>query len=166
MIVFHVFAQWLITMNLWNFQVMKHDFSKSEFENSGVHWDSNSQSGSSFGSVKVHFLTFSYTLRSMKCDSWASFLACTFVSLCFGHKPKVKVATNVSSSKRIFCGLMSIWTILGLHSWCKYVNLWIIPLTMCIRWTQSKSLSSKSTLSRDEFDMYSYTNVCWKPWIQ
>ncbi len=36
-----------------------------------VNWDSNSQSGSSFGSVKVYSLTLSYTPRSMKCDSRA-----------------------------------------------------------------------------------------------
>jgi hypothetical protein len=30
----------------------------------------------------------------MKCDSWASLLAYTFVSLCLGHQPKVKVATS------------------------------------------------------------------------
>ncbi len=58
-----------------------------------VHWDSNSQSESSFGSVRVHSFTLSYTLGSMKCDSRASFLACTFVSPCFGYEPKVKVVT-------------------------------------------------------------------------
>jgi hypothetical protein len=30
----------------------------------------------------------SYILRSMKCDFWASFLAPTFSSPWFGHKPK------------------------------------------------------------------------------
>jgi hypothetical protein len=30
----------------------------------------------------------------MKCDSWASLLARTFASLCFGRKPKAKVATT------------------------------------------------------------------------
>jgi hypothetical protein len=29
----------------------------------------------------------------MKCDSWASLLAHTFASPCFGGEPKVKVAT-------------------------------------------------------------------------
>jgi hypothetical protein len=29
----------------------------------------------------------------MRCDSWVSFLACTLASPCFGHEPKVKVAT-------------------------------------------------------------------------
>jgi hypothetical protein len=31
----------------------------------------------------------------MKCDSWASFFALTFVSPCLGHKPKAKVATFI-----------------------------------------------------------------------
>jgi hypothetical protein len=29
----------------------------------------------------------------MKCDSWASFLACNLASLCLGREPKVRVAT-------------------------------------------------------------------------
>jgi hypothetical protein len=60
---------------------------------SGVHWDSNSQSGSSLGSVEVHSLTLSHIPESMKCDFWASLLARTFVSLCLGHEPKARVAT-------------------------------------------------------------------------
>ncbi len=59
----------------------------------GVHWESNSQSGSSFGNVEVHSLTLSHTLGSMKCDSCASFLVHTFATPYFGHKPKVKVVT-------------------------------------------------------------------------
>jgi len=55
--------------------------------------DSNSQNGSSLGSVRVHSFTFSYTLESMRCDFWASLLACTLASPCFGYKPKVKVVT-------------------------------------------------------------------------
>jgi hypothetical protein len=42
---------------------MSFDPLRSLSENSWVHWDSNS-----FGSVGVHSLTFSYTLKSMKCD--------------------------------------------------------------------------------------------------
>jgi len=61
--------------------------------NLGIHRDSNSQSGSSLGSVRVHSVTFSCTPRSMKCDSLASLLACTFASPCLGHEPKVRVAT-------------------------------------------------------------------------
>jgi hypothetical protein len=41
--------------------------------------------------VKVHSLTLSYTPGNMRCDSWASFLARTLASPCFGHEPKVKV---------------------------------------------------------------------------
>jgi hypothetical protein len=40
-------------------------------EDSGVHWDSNSQSGSSLRSVRIHSLTVSCTSENMKCDSWA-----------------------------------------------------------------------------------------------
>jgi len=64
------------------------------FKNLEVHRDSHSQSGSSLGSVKFHSLTLSYIHGSMRCDSWASFLARTLVSPYFGHEPKAKVATN------------------------------------------------------------------------
>jgi hypothetical protein len=55
--------------------------------------DSNSQIGSSLGRVKVHSLALSHILGSMKCDSWASFLARTFASPWFGREPKARVAT-------------------------------------------------------------------------
>jgi hypothetical protein len=64
------------------------------FENLEIHRGSNSQSGSSLGSVRVHFLTLSYTPWSMKCDSQASLLACTFASPCLGREPKAKVVTK------------------------------------------------------------------------
>ncbi len=66
---------------------------QSLFENLEVHQDSNSQSGSSLGSVEVHFLTLSYTPMSMKCDFRASLLARTFASPCLGHEPMVKIVT-------------------------------------------------------------------------
>ncbi len=73
------------------------------FEDSKVHRDSNSQSGSSLGSVEVHSLTFSHTLGSMKCDSWASFLAHTFASPCLGREPKTTAVTltHLGSNKII-----------------------------------------------------------------
>jgi hypothetical protein len=67
---------------------------QSLFENSGIHGDFNSQSENSLGSVEVHSLTLSYIHGSMKCDSWASFLACAFASPCLGHEPKARVATS------------------------------------------------------------------------
>jgi hypothetical protein len=63
------------------------------FEDSRVNWDSNSQNGSSFGSLEVHSLTLSHITRSMKCECRVSFLAYTFTSPCFGREPKVRVAT-------------------------------------------------------------------------
>jgi hypothetical protein len=64
------------------------------FEDSKVHRDSNSQSGSSLGSVGVHSLTLTYTLRSMKCDSRALILAHTFASPCLGRELKAGVGTS------------------------------------------------------------------------
>jgi hypothetical protein len=42
--------------------------------------------------VRVHF-TLSHTPESMKCDSWASFLARNFASLCITREPNARVAT-------------------------------------------------------------------------
>jgi hypothetical protein len=44
--------------------------------------------------MRVHSLTLSYIPRSMRCDSWASFLAHTLANPCFGRKPEARVATN------------------------------------------------------------------------
>ncbi len=67
---------------------------RSLSEGSRVHRDSNSQSGSSLGSMRVHSFTFSYTPESMRCDFWASFLACTLTNPYFSCKPKFKVTTH------------------------------------------------------------------------
>jgi hypothetical protein len=42
-----------------------------------------------------HTLPYFQPPRSMKCDSWASFLAHTFINPCLGNKPKAKVVTLV-----------------------------------------------------------------------
>jgi len=63
------------------------------YEGLGVHQDSNSQSESSFGNVRVHSLTLSYIPRSMRCDSRASLLAHTLAGPCFGCELKVRVTT-------------------------------------------------------------------------
>jgi hypothetical protein len=59
-----------------------------------VHWDFNSQSGSSFGSLG--FIP-SHSLALL--GAWnvisSSLLACTFTTPCFGHKTKARVATIV-----------------------------------------------------------------------
>jgi len=44
--------------------------------------------------VWIHFFRHSYTLKNMKYDSRASFLAHTFANLYFGREPKVRVATS------------------------------------------------------------------------
>jgi len=66
--------------------------------NLGVHWDSNSQSGSLLGSVRVHSFTVSYTPGNMRFDSWTSLLACTLTSPCLDRKPKVRVMTFIHVS--------------------------------------------------------------------
>ncbi len=48
--------------------------------------------------MRVHSLTLSYTLGSIRCDSWASFSARTLASPCLGRESKVRVATSFSNS--------------------------------------------------------------------
>jgi len=72
------------------------------FENLGVHWDFNSQSGNSLGSVRVHSFTLSYIPGDVRCDSRASLLAHNFANPCFGREPKARVVTN-ESSKKFLC---------------------------------------------------------------
>jgi hypothetical protein len=55
--------------------------------------DSNSQHGSSLGSVRVHSLTLSYIPGSMWCDSRPSSWPAPLQPHCLGHEPKVRVAT-------------------------------------------------------------------------
>jgi hypothetical protein len=70
--------------------------------------------GAHFGSLEVHSVTLTLTLfhtpESMKCDSHASFLARTFVSPCFGHKPKVRVAIKI---KEMVIATIEIERVLG-----------------------------------------------------
>ncbi len=80
--------------------------------------DSNSQSGSSLGSVKVHSLTLSCTPRSMRCDSQDSLLARPLASLCLGREPKAKVVTQNHFQFLFHCS----YGILCLH----YNNLLIL----------------------------------------
>jgi len=80
----------------------------------------------------VHSFTLSHTPGRMKCDSWASFLACTFTSPCLGHKPKAKVATLIfhvimtwhAIWQQIVTIFMAIHDILWDHKFLCVLNLW------------------------------------------
>jgi hypothetical protein len=80
---------------------------QSPSENSKVHWDSNSQNGSSLESVRVHSLTLFYTLKSMRCDFRASLLAHNLASPRLGCEPKIKVATWLVRSWNTFGARMN-----------------------------------------------------------
>jgi hypothetical protein len=73
------------SIEFWSLQLL--------YENLRVHWDSNSQGGSSLESVKVHSLTLSYTLGNMWRDSRASLLTCNLASPYLGREPKARVVT-------------------------------------------------------------------------
>jgi hypothetical protein len=85
-----------------------------KFESSSeVHWESNSQSEKSLGSVGVHSFTLSYTLGSMKCDSCASLLACTFVN------SFVLVVSPRLGLRQFFCELV-VTCIIYTITFCKH----------------------------------------------
>jgi len=83
-----------------SFQWYKELFNPMGFNPLTILWKFGSPSGFQLPkweltwSVEVHSFTFSYILRSMKCDSQVSLLACTFASPCFGCEPKTRVATS------------------------------------------------------------------------
>jgi hypothetical protein len=47
------------------------------------------------------FIKFSYIPRSMRCDSWASLLACILASPCLGCEPKVRVVTKTHHKNKL-----------------------------------------------------------------
>ncbi len=56
--------------------------------------------------------SFSHTFHtpgSMKCDSWASFLACTFASPCLGCEPKARVMILLRMQLRLDLSLCEIY---------------------------------------------------------
>jgi hypothetical protein len=63
-------------------------------------WDSNSHNGNSLGSVRVHSLTLLALLGAcevtLELPSWLA----TLQPPCFGHEPKVRIATILVSKKR------------------------------------------------------------------
>jgi len=99
----------------------------------GVHRDSNSQSGSSLGNVRVHSLTLSYTPGNMRCDSRASLLARTLANPCFGCEPKAWVTTYLLRSMVFFITpyyvvVMFIDTFFFLFYWCLLMPSWCVLL--------------------------------------
>ncbi len=87
----------------------------------GVHWASNSQNENPLGSVWVHSLTPSYIHGSIKCDFWASFLACIIGSPCIGHEPKAKVTTFMAFDAPLISILIE----------CSYKIMCPMHLTKC-----------------------------------
>ncbi len=84
-ITFQWYKEVLNPLSFWPLQLL--------FEHLEVHQDSNSQRGSSLGSVRVYSLTHSYTLGSMWHDYWVSLFAHNLATFCLGHEPKARVAT-------------------------------------------------------------------------
>jgi hypothetical protein len=96
------------------------------YEHSRVYRDSNSQRENSLGSVRVHSLTLSYTPKSMRCDSRASFLVRTLASPCLGCEPKARVATTTVLLKyQLVQGACKIKEGDLVHTWiCYFQTKW------------------------------------------
>jgi len=94
--------------------------------------------------VRVHSLTLSYTLGSMKCDSEASLLTCTFVNPCFGCEPKARVVTP----------LLQLYLFSPLH-----LNP-LKPLQLCWLLLESMNVTSSKEIERSwrEFLFRAYVN--------
>ncbi len=102
--------------------------------------------------MEVHSLTFSHIPRNMKCVSWASLLARTFVSSCIGREPKVRVATLSQDYSSLVCECN--WTCFNLVQTKKWNMLIILPnpyhVVLC--WTCLSWFPI--------FVVYFFTNLC------
>jgi hypothetical protein len=73
-------------------------------------WDSNSEHGSSFGSVRVHSLTlFWHTRKHVMCDSQVFLFPCNLLTPCLGHEPKARVATHIKSTLVMILFIKNLW---------------------------------------------------------
>jgi hypothetical protein len=80
---------------------------------SGVHWDSNSQNGSSLGSVRVHSFTLSCIPRSMKCDSQARSWPTPLQTLALVVNPRLGL--RQVGGRRSWTHLRCVWNGIGLE---------------------------------------------------
>ncbi len=94
----------------------------SPFENSRIHWDYNSQNGSSFGSVKVHSLTFLWTPKSMRCDPGLPSWPTTLQAIALVASPRLRLQHHLLL--QIFVHLCML--LVSLH-------LYLILSLICIR---------------------------------
>ncbi len=108
------------------FQTSTFQYLFNDINNSLVHWvltpaialwtfrspqDSNSQCGSSLGSVRAYSLTLSCTPGSMRHDSQASLLARNLATPYLGRKPKAKVVTSFVMEKINVMQWLKTWTL-------------------------------------------------------
>jgi hypothetical protein len=56
--------------------------------------------------------------QEMKCDSRASFFACTFASPCLGHEPKARVVTLLAICLTLVLGMYFCYIVLFLSCFC------------------------------------------------
>jgi hypothetical protein len=80
--------------------------------------------------VRVHFLTLSYTPGSMRCDSWASLLACTLVSPCISHEPKVRVMTTKIVASLEMLNPTNVHTLKSFIKLCNYYKIYVLEFNI------------------------------------
>jgi hypothetical protein len=65
----------------------------------------------------------------MKCDSWASFLACTKASPCLGYDPKAKVMTSFHPNNQ-----GPLINIQSTHQYAKKIGVDFCTNLIHVRW--------------------------------
>jgi hypothetical protein len=62
----------------------------------------------------------------MRCDSWASLLACTLVSPCLSHEPKVRVATTKVIAILEMSNPTNVHTLKSFIKLCNYYKIYVL----------------------------------------
>ncbi len=110
---------------------------KSLFENLRVHRDSNSQSWSPFGRVRVHSHSLSCTPRSIWSDSRAPFWLTTLQPLALVANLKLRLRQGVSNFSKLW--LARLW---GPITLCANLRLrWGLKQSCSLHWELSKGMS-------------------------
>ncbi len=121
-------------------------------EDSKIDEDSISQSGSSFGSVRVHSLTLSYLLGSMKCDSWLHSWATLLLALALVVSPRVAivklcVTPTISHQFILACHLFPLeshkilWLSFSLYVYSFNAMLYLSYVIWCTLFTRWMTLA-------------------------
>jgi hypothetical protein len=107
------------------------------------------------------FLTPSYTPESMKCDSWASFSAFTFVSFCLSCKLKARVTIGYFCiQERRLCWMNLRWWKARSLTKVTYPHI-LSPMLRHKKWWVQMSIGDFQTLKIYLYGVILVTNHAW-----